>query len=135
MKKQILDFLNNRIVKYVLFGGLTTLVNLVSYYLFRRILGLTITPANILSVSIAIVFAYIVNSKYVFESVASGLREKVTEFFKFIGARLSTMVIEVGGVWLLAEVIGIDDMIGKIITQVIVLVLNYVFSKVIVFKK
>jgi putative flippase GtrA len=54
---------------------------------------------------------------------------------KFVGARLSTMVIEVGGVWLMADVMQMNDLIAKFIIQFIVLALNYIFSKFLVFKK
>ena len=57
------------------------------------------------------------------------MKDHVQPFCKFVSARLVTMVIEVGGVWLLVSVMGLNDMIGKFLTQFIVLILNYVFSK------
>ena len=78
-------------------------------------------------------FAYVVNSKYVFQDKCETLKDHVQPFCKFVSARLVTMVIEVGGVWLLVSVMGLNDMIGKFLTQFIVLILNYVFSKFFVF--
>ena len=78
-------------------------------------------------------FAYIVNSKYVFQDKCETLRDHIRPFCKFISARLLTMVIEVGGVWLLCEKMGMNGMVGKFCTQFIVLALNYVFSKFFVF--
>ena len=73
------------------------------------------------------------NSKYVFQDKCETLKDHVQPFCKFVSARLITMVIEVGGVWLLVSVMGLNDMIGKFLTQFIVLILNYVFSKFFVF--
>lgn len=67
--------------------------------------------------------------KYVFQDKCETLKDHVQPFCKFVSARLVTMVIEVGGVWLLVSVMGLNDMIGKFLTQFIVLILNYVFSK------
>ena len=69
-----------------------------------------------------------VNSKFVFQDKCETLRDHIQPFMKFISARLVTMVIEVGGVWLLVEILRMNDMMGKFITQFIVLALNYIFS-------
>lgn len=91
--------------------------------------------ANTISVMAAILFAYFVNSRFVFRSEAENLKQRFGEFTKFVGARLSTMIIEVGGVWLMAEVMHINDLIAKFVIQFIILVLNYIFSKFLVFTK
>lgn len=132
MKKWIKRLYDNDILRYIFFGGCTTLVNLVSFFLLRKA-GLSLTPANIISIILAILFAYVVNSRFVFHDKASTFKEHLRPFFKFIGARLFTMVVEVGGVWLLVEKLGLKDMVGKFFTQFIVLVLNYIFSKLFVF--
>ena len=127
--------MDNAVIRYVFFGGLATLVNLGVYYLLRMAFKIDIVTANIISVAVAIVFAFFTNSMFVFESKARGFRQHFSEFVKFVSARLSTMVIEVGGVWFMAEVIHIDDRIGKLLIQFIVLVLNYIFSKFLVFTR
>lgn len=132
MKKLIEKLYGNSVVRYVFFGGCTTLVNLVSFYILRK-LKVELNTANIISIILAILFAYVVNSKYVFQDKCDSLKAHIQPFCKFIGARLVTMVIEVGGVWLLVSVIGMGDMIGKFLTQFIVLILNYIFSKFFVF--
>ena len=122
----------NDVIRYIFFGGCTTVVNLASFFFLRQA-GLQREIANVISVILAIVFAYVVNSKYVFQDKCETLRDHIQPFCKFISARLVTMVIEVGGVWLLVSVMGLNDMIGKFLTQFIVLILNYVFSKFFVF--
>lgn len=132
MKKLIEKLYGNSVVRYVFFGGCTTLVNLVSFYILRK-LKVELNTANIISIILAILFAYVVNSKYVFQDKCDSLKTHIQPFCKFIGARLVTMIIEVGGVWLLVSVMGLGDMIGKFLTQFIVLILNYIFSKFFVF--
>ena len=132
MKKLILKMYENDVIRYIFWGGCTTLVNLVSFYLMR-IAGLPLMAANIISIILAILFAYVVNSRFVFHDSCETLKDHIQPFVKFISARLVTMVIEVGGVWLLAVVMGFHDMVAKFCTQFIVLVLNYIFSKFIIF--
>lgn len=132
-KQLCIQLYNNSIIRYIFFGGLTTLVNLVAYYLLRQAVGLTINKANFIAICIAILFAYIVNSRFVFQSKPASLSEHFQEFLKFVGARISTMVIEMGGVWLLTW-LGMNDMLGKFLVQFVVLALNYLFSKFFVFQ-
>ena len=132
MKKLILKMYENDVIRYIFWGGCTTLVNLVSFYLMR-IAGLPLMAANIISIILAILFAYVVNSRFVFHDSCETLKDHRQPFVKFISARLVTMVIEVGGVWLLAVVMGFHDMVAKFCTQFLVLVLNYIFSKFLIF--
>ena len=134
IKKWFFICYNNKILRYVFYGGLTTLVNLGVYYFLRLVFKVPIVPANVVSVAAAILFAYFVNSRFVFDTKAVGMKEHLAEFVKFVGARLSTMAIEVWGVWFMAEVMHINDLAAKVIIQFIVLALNYVFSRFIVFK-
>lgn len=132
MKKLILKMYENDVIRYIFWGGCTTLVNLVSFYLMR-IAGLPLMAANIISIILAILFAYVVNSRFIFHDSCETLKDHIQPFVKFISARLVTMVIEVGGVWLLAVVMGFHDMVAKFCTQFLVLVLNYIFSKFLIF--
>ena len=120
MKQWIRKMYESSVIRYVFFGGCTTL-------------NVELNTANIISIILAILFAYVVNSKFVFQDKCETLRDHIRPFCKFISARLVTMVIEVGGVWLLVSVMGMNDMIGKFLTQFIVLILNYIFSKFFVF--
>ena len=135
IRKMFFKCYNNHVLRYIFFGGLATLVNLGVYYFLRLAFNLHINVANTISVATAILFAYYTNSRFVFESKARTFKERFPEFMKFVSARLSTMVIEVGGVWLMADVLHINDYIGKLIIQFVVLALNYVFSKLLVFTR
>ena len=133
MKKLILKIYGNDVIRYVFWGGCTTLVNLVSFYIMR-LAKIPLMTANVISIILAILFAYIVNSRFVFHDNCETLKDHIRPFVKFISARLATMVIEVGGVWLLAVAMGLNDMIAKFCTQFIVLVLNYIFSKFLILR-
>lgn len=132
LKALILHFYQNDVIRYVFFGGCTTLVNLVCFFVLRKC-RVELNIANLFSIITAILFAYVVNSRYVFQDKCETFKDHIRPFCKFISARLVTMVIEVGGVWLLVEVCKMNDMAGKFITQFIVLALNYIFSKFFVF--
>lgn len=125
-------------VRYVFIGGCTTAVNFVVYAFFCYLTPLGksdigITVSNVISVSAAILFAYVANKVIVFRSKTETAKELIIEMSKFIGARLSTMLIEVGGVWLTVTVLGQNEMLGKIETQFLVLAGNYLISKFFVF--
>lgn len=132
LKALILHFYQNDVIRYVFFGGCTTLVNLVCFFVLRKC-RVELNIANLISIITAILFAYVVNFRYVFQDKCETFKDHIRPFCKFISARLVTMVIEVGGVWLLVEVCKMNDMAGKFITQFIVLALNYIFSKFFVF--
>ena len=89
--------------------------------------------SNVISIVLSILFAYVTNKLFVFHSKTNSFKELLYEMGKFIGARIATLVIEVGGVWLAVSVIGQDKMIGKLETQVLVVIGNYFISKFLVF--
>ena len=140
IKEKINFFYHNSVIRYAFFGGLTTLVNMLAYFLLTQFTPLGRTEesqavANTMAVFISIVFAFVTNSKYVFESEAEGFLAHFKEFVKFTGARLSTLFIDVGGVYLFVKVWHFNDMIVKLVLQFVVIVLNYFFSKFLVFVK
>ena len=126
--------LQSQAVRYIFFGGCTTAVNLLCFWLMRM-LHLPLNLANFLSIITAVLFAYAVNKTYVFQMQPTNWKKQLQLFCKFIGARGLTMLIEMIGVWLLVGVCQMYDMLGKMIVQVVVLVLNYLFSRFLVFSK
>ena len=122
---------NKEIINYVVVGGLTTLVSVASYWAFRFIIKNYII-LSIISWILAVTFAYVTNRKFVFESKSKKIVEEVTKFFTY---RLITLGLEVSLMALFVSVLNINDMLSKVILQVVVLVLNYVFSKLFIFKE
>ena len=127
------------IINYLIIGVLTTVVSLVTFYIVR-ILFLTndtqldIQISNIISWFFAVLFAFITNKKYVFESKKKG-KENLAEMIKFYLSRISTLLIDMGVMWLLTAPLNINDKISKVLVQFIIVILNYVLSKLLVFKK
>ena len=119
------------IINYLIVGGLTTLVSIGSYAVFRVFIH-NYVVCTVLSWITAVLFAYITNRIFVFESKNKKI---LIEFIKFIGCRLLTLGSELITMWILVDLLNINDMISKIVVQFIVVVLNYVFSKILVFRK
>lgn len=130
--KRLLDLYkkNKEIINYIIVGGCTTVVSVVSYYLFRLVLDHYLI-CTILSWVVSVVFAYITNRIFVFESKD---KRVLIEFFKFVFARVLSLLSEIVVMAFLVQLIHIDDRISKIIVQFIILILNYLFSKLFVFK-
>lgn len=128
-------FYNSQGVRYVFFGGCTTMVNLVSYWFLRTLLAMDITRANFIAIVLAILFAYVANKLFVFKSRQSSLLSLLKEAGRFFGMRLITMFIEIFGMVLMSCVWTVPDLYAKLLIQIVVLVLNFVFSKVFVFGK
>lgn len=124
----------NQMVRYVFFGGLTTLVNFLCFNLFVYVFKWELNVSNAVAIILSILFAYIVNAKCVFDSQAKGIKNRSMEMLKFFGARGVTFVLEMVAVPLLVY-FGSAEWLSKIIANIAVLVLNFVFSKLLVFTK
>ena len=121
-------------IRYLFFGGCTTLVNLGLFAVLKGPLGIDYRISNFFSVAAAICFAFVVNKLFVFQSRTSSFTEGFREFIRFVLGRLVTMAVEVGGVPFCVEILNQPEMIAKLETQVIVTVVNYFISKFLVFK-
>lgn len=132
------------IISYLFWGGMTTLVSWGSYSIFVFILGdkeWNVAVANVLSWICAVVFAYVTNKLWVFNSKSWNVKVILPELIKFLSARVVTGIFEIVSVPLLVElglnqtIFGIDGMVAKVLVSVVVVLLNYVFSKLFIFKK
>ncbi len=120
---------------YAVFGVLTTIINIVTYALCYKKLGIANAPSTVIAWLLAVLFAFITNKLWVFDSKSMDGKTVISELIKFMLARLAT-----GGVDFLIMVIGVDVMHGpeiilKAVSNVIVIILNYILSRLIVFKK
>ena len=131
-----LYFQYKEVVNYLVFGVLATIVSFVSYYIFARIILIDEIVSNVLSWLCAVIFAYITNKIFVFESETKTAKEFIKEMISFFLARIvSGITCDVGTFALMVKVLHINDIISKIVTQVMVVIVNYLFSKFIVFKE
>lgn len=123
------------IVLYLIFGLLTTVVNVVVYYLFATVGGIHYLAANVIAWVAAVLFAYGTNRKYVFKSTAREITDVFREFTLFVGCRVFSLAMDMGIMFLMVSILGIHDFAAKLASQVVVIIANYVFSKLIIFKK
>lgn len=122
------------IVTYLIFGILGFLISTVSYAICRK-LGLDIAVSNVVSWILAVVFMFATNKKIVFQSKNKKKNEDIREFILFIVARVFTLFLETGVILLLIDVMHSSDLIAKCIGQVVVIVSNYILSKIFIFRK
>lgn len=122
-------------IAYIFVGGTTTIVSIISYFIFTYPLSLGYMTSTILSWIVSVIYAYITNKIIVFRSDTKGVKAITKEFISFVSCRLLTLVIEMVTMYLLVSIITLDKGISKILVQFIIFVLNYVFSKILVFRK
>lgn len=121
------------IVLYLIFGALTTLVNILTYYLCYQVLSLSNVLSTIIAWVVAVAFAFVTNKLFVFESSARK-KKAVIEAVNFTACRVGTGVIEIAMMYLLVDILAFNGTIMKLITNVVVIILNYVASKLLVFR-
>lgn len=127
-------FVNRETIAYIVVGAFTTVINFISYESLYRI-GLDNLTANALAWVISVIFAYITNKKHVFLSESRNMTDDIIKLLKFFGARIVTLVIEQAGIFIFIEKLNIYRWLVKGGLAVIVIVLNYLFSKLFIFKK
>ena len=132
--KFISKFLTKEVILYVVFGVLTTLVNIGSFYVMTTFFHINENTANNIAIVLAVLVAYFTNKDLVFHSEAQGFGEKFIEFCKFILGRLLTMFIESFGGSLMFKYLPIPTIISKCLITVIVIILNFFISKFFAFK-
>ena len=128
---------NKEVINYLIFGVLTTVVSLLVYYLLTFTIldankPVELQIANILSWIAGVAFAYITNRKYVFESQNNNIKKELSSF---VGARIITLIMDMLIMYIGVTIFKGNDKVIKIISQIIVIVSNYLFSKIFVFKK
>lgn len=133
IKELAKKFLTRDIILYIVFGVLTTLVNIGSFYIITNTLNWNENLSNFIAIALSILFAYFTNRSWVFHSTAKGFKEKSSEFLKFIAGRALTMVIEFVGCYILFKT-PIPSIISKCGISVIVIILNFLISKFYTFK-
>ena len=118
---------------YLFFGGLTVLVNIVSYFILRE-LSVSLNMSNLLAWVFAVLFAFFTNKIFVFESKARDIGLAIKECISFFGFRIVSLSVDMGLLFLMVQVLGLGELFFKIVSNIIVIILNYIFSKVFIFK-
>lgn len=140
---------NKETVTYLIFGVMTTVVNYGVFFLFYNIASLKSTVANILSFIAAVLFSFVTNKLFVFESKSFNLKIVIPEATRFIGARLFTFALEEIGLFICDDIlklyktevftvasVSVDGvMLAKIILAFVTVIINYIFCKIFIFKR
>ena len=133
IKKLIEKIIKKESFRYLFFGGLTTLISIIIYSVCI-LAGLSVAIANTISTIIAISFAFCVNKIWVFESRDLSAKTTRGELIRFIAGRGAAYVIETALLVLMVDVMNLHPILSKNFTQVVVIVLNYLVSKFLVFR-
>lgn len=120
---------------YLFFGGLTFVISVITYAFFNVSLGMNELVANIFSWILAVLFAFFTNRIWVFDGKTNGAKEFFVQMMNFFGGRVATLVVEEVILFVFITKLGFGSMVVKIAAQIIVIVLNYVISKLWVFRK
>ena len=123
------------ILLYGIFGVLTTVVNIATYWVAAHPLGLSVMVSTVIAWIAAVLFAYVTNRKWVFHSQAEGTKEIVQEVVSFFTCRLATGVVDWVCMFIFVDLLHFNDVIIKAAANVLVIILNYVASKLVIFKK
>lgn len=135
--------LSREVVMYLICGFLATAVNFIAYILFYKLfttLGffgdkVNVHIANVIAWVVAVVFAFFTNKLLVFESKSFKREVVLREFSTFTAARIFSFVVEEGGLFIFNTWLGFNAVVVKIAVAIVVIIMNYVFSKMLIFKK
>ena len=125
----------NELVSYIIFGLATTVVSMVVYGVCNSVFEMHYLVSNIVSWIMAVTFAYITNKMFVFKTRGMSFAQLKREVSLFVSARLASLLIEELGLFLLVGLLEWGEIGGKLVMQAVVIVLNYFFSKLVIFKK
>lgn len=133
MKQAFLKY--REIIFYIFFGGCTTIVNVILYYISTRWIGINIVGSTLLAWWVSVLFAYITNRIIVFRSHNKEIRAILFEFAFFVACRLLTGFLDIIIMYLFVERLGVQDMMMKLLSNLIVVLTNYIASRLLIFKK
>lgn len=123
------------IILYGFFGVCTTIVNILTYYVFAHIFNFSTVLSTIIAWIVGVLFAFVTNKIWVFKSKKWDKSIIVKEILSFFSCRLFTGLLDIVIMYLFVDVLSFNDMIIKIISNIIVIILNYIASKLIIFNK
>lgn len=136
MVQKVTDLIKKHwdVIGYLIFGVLTTLVNYMIYIPLQSVLGLRAAISNVIAWVGAVAFAFLTNKPFVFGSHDWSKKTVVPELMKFLSCRIGSGVLETGILLLTVDILSMNGVIWKFVTQVLVIVINYIGSKLLVFK-
>lgn len=122
------------IILYVFFGALTTGVNYGVYYLLAHPFGWDVLPSNLIAWAAGVLFAFVTNKLYVFESKDLSFQVVAREFLTFTAARIFSGILDTIIMVVFVDVLGFNDLWIKILSNIVVIIVNYILSKLFIFR-
>lgn len=122
------------VLTYLIFGVLTTVINYIVFTILNA-KGVNVSVNNCISWFISVLFAFVTNKIWVFKSKTNGIGEYLIEAIKFFGSRVSTLIFELVFMFIFVQYLHYNALLFKLLAQVFIIILNYVLSKLIVFRK
>ncbi len=126
---------HREVISYVFWGIMTTIVNYVVYFICTRLFGAGYIAGNIVAWILAVLFAYATNKKFVFCTPWDSLSRVVRELLSFVSGRVASLVIETVILYVFIDLLHFNDIVVKLFSNIIVVILNYIFAKVFAFRK
>ncbi len=123
------------IINYLIFGVLTTLVNYFSYIILTKVLNIDYLVSTVIAQIISIIFAYVTNKMFVFKSKNLSKKEFFREMFSFFGFRILSLFLDMGFMYIFVDLLYLNDVIMKLVSNILIVIANYIFSKLFIFKK
>jgi len=123
------------IISYLFFGGLTTLVNYLVYFPLYNGLQWSAVLCNVIAWVVAVAFAFMTNKPFVFQSHDWSAQTVLPEMAKFVGCRIGSGLLETLIIWVTVDLLALSGNWMKVLVSILVVILNYIFSKWIVFSK
>jgi len=134
MRSIIKKFLNAETISYLIFGVLTTIIDAAVFYLSNNILKIDYMISTVISWVVAVLFAYTTNKLFVFKSMSYDVITIIKEISAFFAARLFSLGFTLLFMFVTVEIMNIDEFISKLVSNVFVVIMNYFFSKLFIFK-
>ena len=125
---------HRQVISYIFWGGATTVVNFAVYFVSTGFFAINYLTANIAAWIVSVLFAFAVNKLFVFDSKDWHCSKALPEFGKFVGARVVSGFAETALLWLFVDICGLHDGIIKIFVSILVVISNYIFSKLFIFR-
>lgn len=123
------------IIPYVIFGVLTTIINIVTYYVMAHYFNITIMASTVFAWFLAVLFAYVTNRRWVFRSSADTMETIISEMLAFFSCRIATGIVDWACMLIFVDVLQFNDVAIKIMANTLVIILNYIASKLLIFKR
>ena len=123
------------LIMYGIMGVLTTIINIIAFTICEKTFGIAALVSNVIAWVIAVIFAYITNKLLVFESKSFKKEVLIKEITSFTSARIFSLILEEIIIYVMIDLMNINSLIVKVFSNIVVIVINYIFSKLVIFKK